>query len=366
MESDAEAEAFRSKSKQQYKEGMNGHGTIPPPLSDEAQRETRAKELDEKAPPISSFLVDAMELAYRRAEGKIKPLKTPWGNFNEAMGGGLWPGLHVLIGSSGEGKSQLALQTALDAAQSGTPVLYIGLELGTSDLVMRLVALMMAKDAKGKKSPKWSDLCMGKSLPDLAAAEGYANALYELPLHLEVASAFGWQSPMLIERVRAMREKYPEPDGHGSGPILVVLDYLQVIAPERDLDGKPSRQDLRERIGQASYGARMVARDFGSVVVMISSTSRAAAKALYDPKNKPWDNDPRLYIDSGKESGEIEYSADSVLLLCRGRHIPEERRTETHIGITKLRMGTTSWQHLSFDGNNFTEDFDYDANNGND
>lgn len=46
-------------------------------------------------------------------------LPLPWPSLEKTLGGPLSPGLHILSGASGAGKTQLALQLALHAAQNG-------------------------------------------------------------------------------------------------------------------------------------------------------------------------------------------------------------------------------------------------------
>lgn len=324
------------------------------PVSEEAKRERRAKSLDENAPRVGMFIAEALDLMHRRANGKAKPLATPWLDVNKALGGGLWPGLHVLIGATSDGKSQLALQVALEAAKAGTPVLYVGLELGHADLVARLLGLMLSDDRQAPPQSKWSDLYLGKNRPALEhARERYARAMADLPLWLEVGSPYGWTADLLRERAEALRDQFPEKEGNGSLPMLVVLDYLQVIASPQDV-----RQELRERIGQAAHQGRAVARDLGAAVLMLSSTSREGAAMLRAEREKEkayeglGSGDAGRLVGLGKESGEIEYSADTVMVLCRGEH--QTHHTEMHLAVAKVRAGSTGWQRLDFNGGWFS------------
>lgn len=302
--------------------------------------------LDREAPRVGSFIKDALALMRNRAEGKAKPIATPWAKVNEAIGGGFWPGLHVLTGGTAEGKSQFALQLTLDAAEQGTPVLYIGLELGREDLVARLLGLMMHR--------QWSDIYLGKDRDALRmATDSYAAKLEVLPIRLEVRGAFGWHADLMRERVQALREAHPEPAGPGSLPILVVLDYLQVIGTTEN-----APRELRERIGQAAYTGRSLATNHGAAVLLLSSVSRENIKMLSERREKGHLGDdkqmhPSELVGLGKESGEIEYSADTVLALCRGEF--RTTYTETHLVVAKVRAGKTSWQRLDFNGGRFTE-----------
>ena len=298
---------------------------------------------------LAELLAPAFDLMERRADGRAKPITTPWESLNEKIAGGLWPGLHILTGSTGTGKSQWALQVALHAAKAGTPVLYIGLELGHEDLVARLVALWLAEeDGHG---PKWSDLYLGKRADVLAKAKTeHLAALAALPIRIEVAPPRGWPASALEARGKELRDLYPEPAGPGSLPMLVVLDYLQVVAPEADAQ----RQDLRERIGAAAYQGRALARDLGAAVLMISSVSRENAKQLTGQEAYPLGTgEAGFLVGLGKESGDIEYAANTVLAMAKGDFC--NTYSEIHVAVAKLREGTTGWARLKFNGGHFWE-----------
>jgi len=105
---------------------------------------------------LGAFVDEAVERMTARADGRERPVPLPWSNVASALGGGLWPGLSVLVGNTRAGKTQFALQAALHAAEQGVPTVYIGLELGRVDLVARLVGL--------RSQRRWSSLYLGELL----------------------------------------------------------------------------------------------------------------------------------------------------------------------------------------------------------
>jgi replicative DNA helicase len=308
--------------------------------------------LDEHAPAVGALLDEALALMRARASGDARPIPLPWPDLSTALGGGLWPGLHVLTGATGTGKSQWALQVALKAAKQGTPTLYVALELGAVDLVARLLALELAEE-NVRTAPRWSDLYLGKRPEELERAAGQAAAvLHGLPLRLEVGPPHGWSADQLGARVAALRTMYPEDrDRPGSRPLLVVIDYLQAMAAPA---GEGRRMDLRERIGVAAYQARAAARDFGAAVLMLSSVSRANASNLGQAEGSPeGERTPEAaagLVGMGKESGEIEYAADSVLAMVR-----TERAEGVALAVAKVRAGRPTWVDLRFNGGWFEQ-----------
>ena len=294
-----------------------------------------------KACQLARFYDDATQQMLNRALGKERPLRLPWPAANAALGGGLWPGLHVLVGNTGSGKSQLALQAALYAANgrnnyngNNVPVLYLGLELGHTDLVARLLGLQAGM--------RWSDLYLGKSEQRLSEAMEAGAHIQNCPFFLDVSPPMGWDYATLYDRVKALRYLFPE------GPLLIVMDYLQLVAGEG--------RDLRERIGRASYQARAAARDFDATVLVLSSTARENYASLCD--EKLGDGPTIQFVGLGKEAGEIEYAADSVMALASkppsdSDEAPASRTV--YLAIAKVRAGRPGWVELRFDGCRFRD-----------
>ena len=243
--------------------------------------------------PLGEDVAPLFETAWRRAGGEERPLATPWPTVNAVLGDGLWPGLYVLVGGTGAGKTQWALQVALHAAQAGTPGLYVALELARQDLA--------------------------------GPAE---RALRALPLYTECGPPYGYDAAAFAASVHARR------------PGLVVLDYLQLCATS-------NREDPRVAVGRVAYAARALARDLGTVVLVLSSTARANYQALV------WsdERDPRDLVGFGKESGEIEYAADGVLVLA---HAPAPTSTARTLVVAKHRLGPTGAAALRWTGTRFT------------
>lgn len=329
------------------------------PIGPEAEqakaRVAQLEALNKEAPHIGDFIAKSVALMKARASGDAKPIPLPWTNVAAALGRGLWPGLHVLTGATGQGKTQLALQVAWAAAKAGVPVLYIGLELGELDISARLLAL--AEGEVTGKSSQWSDLYLGNaSEPEIERlANAHLKTLKEIPFRAEFGPPHGWGSDNLHKRVGAMRAEHPEKTP-GSLPMLVVLDYLQAIGG----DGGEGKDDLRERIGKAAYMGRAVARDFGAAVLMLSSVSRENAKKSRTGGSEkdsvvPGETPASDLVGMGKESGEIEYAADSVMALVSGDWDERSKETPMHLAVAKVRAGKPRWCALDFNGSTFRE-----------
>jgi len=288
-----------------------------------------------------------------RARGEEKAVPVPWPSLANLLGGGLWPGAHVLVAGTGTGKTQLQLQLALNAATEGVPVLYIGLELGELETVARLVALL--EDAR-KENVKASDLLQGKVPSDrLENLFSAANVdLAELPLELETGDAHGWDYLRLVPAVRALRARHGVDD---KAPVLVVLDYLQLVSSPIG-----AREDIRERIGRAAYQAREAARHANAAVLVTSSLARGNDKLLGEwgrawPAESASDGAGLFdLVGLGKEAGEVEFSADSVIVMARTSKVEGEKETRVRVGVPKHRNGPAGETTLLFNGSRWADD----------
>lgn len=323
-------------------------GTLPEDPASDCEPLVQAAPLD--APRLDSFLDDALGRMLQRARGEEQPLPVPWPSVAKALGGGLWPGLHLLVGNTKCGKSQWALQLALHAAQqANTPVLYVGLELGELDLCARLLGMLSGE--------RWSEFFLGKLSPEtvIERSSKHLETLRALPFHMDIASPYGWPYTRLTELGKSMQAHYQR-------PFLIVLDFLQLV--ESPLG---AREDMRERIGRAAYTARAVARDCNAAVLVVSSTARENYALLEgrDPKGKKnglrlGEGNPSGLIGLGKESGEVEFGADSVLVLSRepidtNLQALTQAPTPMWLALAGGRAVTPCWIPMAFNGGHFWE-----------
>lgn len=323
--------------------------------------------------PFAEVYKGSLDRFERRALREEKTVPLPLGELGGLFGGtGFWPGLYVLVGATGSGKTQLCVQLCRDAVRDGVPTVYVGLELGADDWVARLVG--------NETETRWSTLFQGTQPPDqvgpaLLAAGAAAATLAELPLYLVEGAPQGFSYADLRGVAEATRKLHP------AGPALLVVDYLQLIGA---VDG----EDTRARVGAAAYQCRAIARDLGMAVLVVSSVARANYKRLRlprvggdgDPKKAagaPKGEDktdtaaeaelfveradmresgrmrnPDALIGLGKESGEIEYAADGLLVMVR---LASRNSTEwVALTVPKVRAGRPGWVPLVFESGKYS------------
>jgi hypothetical protein len=236
---------------------------------------------------------------------------------------------------------------------------YAALELDETGVLARIAGRLAW--LRSKRSLPWSDVSRGIVDPDSSVMVEAFQSMSDLPFHLDTGSTTGWAMSNVETTAKGLREVYgPEK------PLLLVVDFLQLVAGENG-----ARKDLRERIGNSAYQAQQVARDYGAAIVLVSSTARqnydlfgdkgftSAGLSVVASKDKG----PRRIIASpdalvglGKETGEIEYAADSVTVMAR---VPRDRIEPEHgfspvvLATAKLRAGPPSWCALGGNGQSF-------------
>jgi replicative DNA helicase len=307
---------------------------------------------------LGSVLDDALARMERRARGEERPVPLPWSNVAAALGGGLWGGtLVTLVGDTGTGKTQWALQAAIHAAESGVPVCYVAPDSGVDQIVARLVSL--------KTSRKWSDLYVGRSgrevLEEVRSA--HAAPLRDLPFHL-VGGGGGRSDPRTREIAEWMRHKYPE-QRPGERPFLVVLDFVQLLGGARE------KENLGEMMGRAAYEARQVARERTAAILLVSTTARETRPGgdetigIHRDRRQPSSlgrGNPGRLVLGGKETGEVERESDTVLVLAQEpwkSKRPAGKWTRVWCAVAKNRSGARAWCALRFNGTCFDVDRDF-------
>jgi hypothetical protein len=318
-------------------------------------------------PTLAEGMEASLARMERRATGQEKPLPLPWPGLAAQLGGGLWPQTFtLLVGTTGSGKSQLAVQASLHAARQGTPVLYVALELDRLGMHARTLALALRDDGP-KHAPKWSELYLGEDRDAVARARKVSLEVAALPFHLEVGDIRGWSYSYLHGLAEGMRLKYGK-------PFLLVLDFLQLV----DGGGDSDDRDMRLRMKNAANAGREVARRVeGATVFYLSGTSRENYATLTgeeskDKKGKPTkttplgQGNPARLVGAAKESGDVEYGADALLVLASepwpgDGNAPPPDGTHAWVAVAKVRAKARSagvrpgWVALRFDGSCFHE-----------
>ena len=213
---------------------------------------------------------------------------------DEILDGGLRCGLHVLAAASSLGKTTLATQIADAVAAGGSDVLYVTLEQSARDLVAKSVARLCYRRTDGEQcfpTREMTDLHRRAAWSQQrreAFEEGVQAYGAAVAPHVEILEGVGRTCALDIAGYAAcMAEQGRKP--------VVFVDYLQLLTSD-------ATQDERLSIARNVSDLRQLARDLDTPVVCISAVRR-------DAYLMP------VTLASMKESGAIEYGADTVLGL---------------------------------------------------
>jgi replicative DNA helicase len=334
---------------------------LPPPTEKaepEAPEKPNVPDGFEEPRALGSVLDDALARMERRASGDERPVPLPWSNVAAALGGGLWGGtLVTIVGDTGTGKTQWALQAAIHAAEAGVPVCYVAPDSGVDQMVARIVSL--------KASRKWSDLYVGRSGGEVLeqVRSAHAAAMKGLPFHVAGGSG-GRSAPRTREIAEWMRQKYPE-EHLGERPFLLVLDFVQLLGGARE------KENLGEMMGRVAYEARQVARERNAAILLVSTTSRETRAGgdetigIHRDRRQPSSlgrGNPGRLVLGGKETGDVERESDTVLVLAQEpwkSKRPPGKWTRVWCAVAKNRSGARAWCALRFNGTAFDVDREF-------
>jgi replicative DNA helicase len=237
--------------------------------------------------------------------------------------GGLNRGLYLLAGPPGVGKTALAMQIALHVAREA-PVVYATFENSAENLLLKAVA--------GRAGVSYRDARRGFVSPDVLAA-----AATELRPQLARLDILDGNGRLTVGQLRARAKRLQV--AQGSRRCLLVIDYLQLWA-------KTSRElrDMNEVRGKVdALGGELIAlaKQLDATVLALSSQSRAGG--AYGRGGG------EAALDSLKESGDLEYSADVALFLteAKERHASPPAMA-LDLTIRKHRDGPTGVIELVF------------------
>lgn len=201
---------------------------------------------------------------------------------------GLGTGLYVLAGPPGAGKTTFSLQMSFTAARDGVPVVYVTYENSPANLVGKAVC--------GRAGISATDLERG-----FADMSRLHQAVRELEEPLTRFAAVEGTSKLTVAQVRG--KALQAMAKHGADRCLIVFDYLQRAAHGGGYD------QIRHNVSALAGELRELSNRLQSPVIAISSQNRSqggygAGGGAATPA-----------LDSLKESGDLEYSADAVLFL---------------------------------------------------
>jgi replicative DNA helicase len=239
----------------------------------------------------------------------------------DKMTAGLQPGdLIVLAARPSMGKTAFALNIAENVAvQEQLPVVVFSMEMGASQLALRMVGSLGRIDQSHLRTGRLNDDEWGR--------------LSEAVDKLKSASVFIDETAALNPaelRARARRQ------ARMCGKLgLIVVDYLQLMSGSSGSD-----ENRATELGEISRGLKALAKELQCPVIALSQLNRSVETR----------NDKRPMMSDLRESGAIEQDADVIMFIYRDDYYNKDSKEPgvAEIIIGKQRNGPTGDLKLTF------------------
>lgn len=281
----------------------------------ETQEELQAKEQLEKAEAEELSTQYREDNKKRNLEKYFKarewnkenpPISTGFNNLDNALEGGLRPGIYTVGAISSLGKTSFILQIADNVAKAGKDVLFFTLEMSSTSLQARSVSRYsfieacksnqpsLAKNNLQVLDPRHLAHCTNQEKELLTKSFNlYIEEALERTFFIERADFKDKNYYVTIEDVKERVQKHKAITGNAP---LVVIDFLQMLAPSND------KQNDKQNMDHCISVLRQVAEEYKTPIIAISSLNRANYSQPID-------------LQALKESGSLEYNSDYVLGL---------------------------------------------------
>ena len=229
--------------------------------------------------------------------------------------------LIVLAARPSMGKTAFALNIAENVAvKEGLPVLVYSMEMGATQLALRLVGSIGRIDQTHLRTGRLTDDEWGR------LAEAVDN-LKQARLFIDETP--GLTAAELRARARRMARQFGQLG-------LIVIDYLQLMSGSGG-----SEENRATELGEISRGLKALAKELQCPVIALSQLNRSVESRT----------DKRPMMSDLRESGAIEQDADIIMFIYRDDYYNKENSKEpgvSEIIIAKQRTGPVGTVKLAF------------------
>ncbi|VTU33969.1 Replicative DNA helicase [Variovorax sp. PBL-H6] len=272
---------------------------------------------------MESLVVELLDRVSEMAENPndITGVRTGFYEFDK-MTSGLQPGdMIVLAARPSMGKTSLAINIAEHVAlNEGLPVAVFSMEMGASQLAVRIVGSIGRIDQGHLRTGKLSD----EEWPRLTEA---IEKLRNVSLHIDETP--GLTTSELRANSRRLARQYGRLG-------LIVVDYLQLMSVSSSMND----ENRATAVGEISRGLKMLAKELKCPVIALSQLSRGVESRT----------DKRPMMSDLRESGAIEQDADLIMFIYRDDYYNKDSKEPgvAEVIISKHRNGPTGTVKLAF------------------
>ena len=272
---------------------------------------------------MDTLVVELLDRVQEMADNPNDITGVPTGFYDlDRMTSGLQPGdMVVLAARPSMGKTAFAINIAEHVAlNEGLPVAVFSMEMGASQLAVRVVGSIGRIDQGHLRTGKLSD----EEWPRLTEA---IEKLRTVSLHID-------ETPGLTpSELRANARRLARQCGKLG---LIVVDYLQRMSGSGGSGGDNRATEL----GEISRGLKMLAKELQCPVIALSQLNRSVEQRT----------DKRPMMSDLRESGAIEQDADIIMFIYRDDYYNKDSKDPgvAEIIIGKQRNGPTGTVRLTF------------------
>ncbi len=272
---------------------------------------------------MDSLVVELLDRVTEMAENPndITGIRTGFDEFDK-MTSGLQPGdMIVLAARPSMGKTSLAINIAEHVAlNEGLPVAVFSMEMGASQLAVRIVGSIGRIDQGHLRTGKLTD----EEWPRLTEA---IEKLRNVSLHIDETP--GLTTSELRANARRLARQYGKLG-------LIVVDYLQLMSVSSSMND----ENRATAVGEISRGLKMLAKELKCPVIALSQLSRGVESRT----------DKRPMMSDLRESGAIEQDADIIMFIYRDDYYDKNSKEPgvAEVIISKHRNGPTGTVKLAF------------------
>ena len=275
--------------------------------------------------PVLARVMDRIDFLYHRDNpSDVTGVPTGFVDLDEKTAGLQKGDLIIVAGRPSMGKTAFALNMAENiAVNNGLPVAVFSMEMGGTQLAMRMLGSISRVDQHRMRTGRLTDEEWSK----LSSAMG---KLHDAPIFIDETAALN--ALELRSRARRLRRQCGELG-------LIVVDYLQLMSGSN----QSSSENRATEISEISRGLKALAKELQVPVVALSQLNRALEQR----------NDKRPMMSDLRESGAIEQDADVILFIYRDEvYFPDkpESRGLAEVIIGKQRNGPIGKVELTFLG----------------
>jgi replicative DNA helicase len=272
--------------------------------------------------PLLTKVVERIQELFERANpSDVTGVPTGFTDLDSKTSG-LQPGdLVIVAGRPSMGKTAFALNVGEHVAiEQGMPVAVFSMEMGASQLALRMLSSTGRLDQQRLRTGRLLD----DDWPRLTSA---IQKMHEAPLYIDETPAL----TAIDLRARARRLS------RTCGKLgLIIVDYLQLMSASGQGENRATE------ISEISRGLKALAKELSVPVVALSQLNRTVEQRT----------DKRPVMSDLRESGAIEQDADVILFIYRDEvYNPDTNdKNVAEIIIGKQRNGPIGRVNLRFDG----------------